>query len=365
MNLKYLMPTKVLMGRGIVRSSANELMGLGSKALIVTGAHSAKANGSLEDVIAALTLNGQGYTVFDKVMSNPTIACVYEGAAFAKREGCDFVIAIGGGSPMDAGKAIALLACQDIAESALFSGQYGNEALPMAHIPTTAGTGSEVTPYAILTNDKAQTKTSLASPILFPKVALLDAGYTQGLPLHVTINTAVDALSHAVEGMLTVRAGIMTDMLAAESIRNISYCFDAMKQNALTPDIREKLLYASMLAGMVIANTGTTIVHPMGYPLTYFKGVDHGRANGLLMPAFFEFLQKNGVEKISQILSLMGFMSVDAFRNTMNELLGEKEKFTKPELASYAKIAVKVKNIGNTIVLPTEQDIVSIYEASF
>ncbi len=364
MNISFKMPAKVLMGRGIVRKSAGELKGLGKKALIVTGAHSAKANGSQDDVIAALTQNGQGYAVYDKVMSNPTIASVYDGAALARKEGCDFVVAIGGGSPMDAAKAIALLSCQDIPESELFSGRYSADVLPMVHIPTTAGTGSEVTPYAVLTNDAAQTKASLASPMLFPQVALLDAGYTQGLPLHVTINTAVDALSHAVEGMLTVRACAMTDLLAAESIKNISYCFDAMKQNALTYEFREKLLYASMLGGMVIANTGTTIVHPMGYPLTYFKHTDHGRANGLLLPAFFEYLLKNGVEKLTQILSLMGFMSVDAFRNTMNELLGEKEKLTKQEIADYSKIAVKAKNIGNTIVPPTEQDIASMYEAS-
>ena len=120
-------------------------------------------------------------------------------------------MAIGGGSPMDAAKAIALLACQDIPESALFSGEYGTEVLPMVHIPTTAGTGSEVTQYAVLTNDAAQTKTSLASPMLFPKYALLDAKYMSGLSLSTTINTAMDALSHVIEGMLSIRANAMTD----------------------------------------------------------------------------------------------------------------------------------------------------------
>lgn len=365
MNIAYQMPTKVVMGEDCVKANAALLAGMGSKALIVTGARSAKANGSQDDVIAALTQNGQSYAVYDKVMSNPTIACAYDGAAFAKAQGCDFVIAIGGGSPMDAAKAMALLARQDIPESALFSGQYGPDVLPMVHIPTTAGTGSEVTPYAILTNDAAQTKTSLASPLLFPKMALLDARYMFGLPLNVSINTAIDALSHLVEGMLTVRANTVTDMLAAEGIKKIAFCFGAMKKNALTPDIREKLLYASMLGGMVIANTGTTVVHAMGYALTYFKDIDHGRANGLLMAAFFDFLQKGAHVKVSEILSLMGFLSVEAFKSTMHELLGEKEKVTTQEIQKFSEITIKAKNIGNTIIPPTQNDIIDMYAASF
>jgi alcohol dehydrogenase class IV len=365
MNIAYQMPTKVIMGEGCVRANAALIAGMGNKALIVTGARSAKANGSQYDAIAALTQNGQSYAVYDKVTSNPAIACAYDGAAFAKAQGCDFVIAIGGGSPMDAAKAIALLARQDIPEPVLFSGQYNPDVLPMVHIPTTAGTGSEVTPYAILTNHTAQTKMSLASPLLFPKIALLDAGYMSTLSLDVTVNTAIDALSHAVEGMLTVRANVMTDIMAAEAIRNIAFCIGALKQNALTPDIREKLLYASMLGGTVIANTGTTVVHAMGYPLTYFKNIDHGRANGLLMAAFFDFLQKRVPEKVSEILSLMGFISVEAFKSTLNELMREKETVTGRESVEFAEIVIKAKNVGNTIIPPSKNDIVGMYKASF
>jgi alcohol dehydrogenase class IV len=206
---------------------------------------------------------------------------------------------------------------------------------------------------------------SLASPLLFPKIALLDAGYMSTLSLDVTVNTAIDALSHAVEGMLTVRANVMTDIMAAEAIRNIAFCIGALKQNALTPDIREKLLYASMLGGTVIANTGTTVVHAMGYPLTYFKNIDHGRANGLLMAAFFDFLQKRVPEKVSEILSLMGFISVEAFKSTLNELMREKETVTGRESVEFAEIVIKAKNVGNTIIPPSKNDIVGMYKASF
>lgn len=359
------MPTKVLFGEGCVCANAALIAEMGSKALIVTGARSAKSNGSQDDVVAALSQNGQDYAVYNKVMSNPTIACAYDGAAFAKEQGCDFIIAIGGGSPMDAAKAMALLARQEIPETELFSGRYYTGVLPMVHIPTTAGTGSEVTPYAVLTNHAAQTKMSLASPLLFPKIALLDARYMSGLSNSVTINTAIDALSHAVEGMLTVRTNAMTDIMAAEAIKNIAFCIGAMKQNALTTDIREKLLYASMMSGMVIANTGTTVVHAMGYPLTYFKDIEHGRANGLLLAAFFDFLQKSVPEKVSEILSLMGFLSVEAFKSTMIELLREKEAVSDQEIMEFSQIAIKTKNVGNTMIPPSKNDIINMYKASF
>lgn len=142
-------------------------------------------------------------------MSNPTVECVYDGAETAMEEEVDFVIAIGGGSPMDSAKAIALLAVSDIERKNLFDGNIGNKALPMIHIPTTAGTGSEVTPYAILTNHEKQTKKSIASPCLFPTYALLDAKYTKNLGLATTVNTAIDSLSHSVEGMMSKRANIM------------------------------------------------------------------------------------------------------------------------------------------------------------
>ncbi|WP_141694398.1 iron-containing alcohol dehydrogenase, partial [Desulfosporosinus sp. BG] len=195
MTNKYYMPTRVIIGDDCIIKNSELFIPLGKKALIVTGAQSAKSNGSEKDVRTALESVGINYLVFDKVMSNPTISCVYEGASLAKEKGVDFIIAIGGGSPMDAGKAIALLAVQDIEEESLFSGNYEKTVLPMAFVPTTAGTGSEVTQYSILTNDKAQTKTSIASDLLFPTVTFLDAKYTEHLAVTTTINTAIDALS--------------------------------------------------------------------------------------------------------------------------------------------------------------------------
>lgn len=365
MKQQFYMPTRVIMGDNCIKSNPEIFLEMGKKALIVTGTKSAKDNGSLDDVVDILSSNRQTWALFDKVPPNPSIACVYEGAAFARKEEVDFVIAIGGGSPMDAAKAMNLLACQDITEESLFSGKYGTEIMPMIFVPTTAGTGSEVTPYSILTNDRAQTKTSLSSPILFPKYAFLDAKYMEKLPIDVTINTAIDALSHSVEGMLSIKANPITNSIATESIRRISSCFGALQSGKLTLKHRFELLYGSTMGGMVIANTGTTAVHSMGYSLTYFHNVDHGRANGLILTTFMSYIDKYNPELISMILSPMGFKALSELIDTLDGLLGERLLLTAEEVEKYATIAAKSKNASNSIVIPVKEDLVSILSGAF
>lgn len=364
MNMNFYMPTKVIMGDNCVRENAELFGKLGTKAMLVTGVSSAKRNGAQADVVAALEANHMEYVVFDKVMANPTIACVYEGAAFAKENNVDLIVAIGGGSPMDAAKAISLLAVQDIKEEHLFDKNYGDKILPMIHIPTTAGTGSEVTEYAILTNDKKETKTSIGSPILFPTVALCDPKYMIHLGKATTINTAIDALSHAIEGMLSVKASSITNALAIDSIKNISSCYEGLKSGNLSLEERSKLLYASTLAGMVIAHTGTTAVHSMGYGLTYFKNIDHGRANGLLLAEFLKLIEADLSDRVEAILEGMKLDSVDELKNWLDSLLGEKEEITEDEIRKYASIAIKAHNIANCPVRVTEKQLIMIYEKS-
>lgn len=367
MNIKYFMPTRVIMEEDCVIKNAALLKEYGEKALIVTGTKSAKYNGALQDIINALTSLKIKYSIFDKVMANPTVSCVYEGAELAKETGADFVIGIGGGSPMDAAKAIALLAKQDIPEEEIFQNKFGREALPLVMIPTTAGTGSEVTANSILTSSRLQTKKSISNPILFPKLALLDAKYMSNLPIDITINTALDALSHAVEGMLSIRACMMSNTTAKESIRIITPCLKKLVSgkdiNAFPISIgtREELLYASMLAGIVIANTGTTAVHAMGYSLTYYKNIDHGRANALLLPGFLKFTAKTDSETVMQILNIMGLRTLDELDALVLSLIGERNQITEKELKHFTEISMNAKSITNSRVVPTMEDICRIY----
>lgn len=266
---------------------------------------------------------------------------------------------------MDAGKAIALLACQNIKPEELFSGRYNETVLPVACVPTTSGTGSEVTQYSILTNNASETKMSIASPFLFPRISFLDARYTLDLPHSITINTAIDALSHAVEGMLSVRANELTVSLARESIGCLAKNFGSLKEGNLGFEEREQLLYGSMLAGMVIAHTGTTAVHSMGYSLTYFKGLDHGRANGLLLCAFLDFAARQNKTVVQSILDPMGFTKVSELKDTIDSLLGDKDAISAEELERFSSIAIRAKNITNSIVVPDRQDLKDFYRKSF
>ena len=340
-------------------------MKLGEKAIIVTGKHSAKINGALADVKRALEENGQQYVVYDKVMSNPTVECVYEGAGLARESGADFVIAIGGGSPMDAGKAIAVLAAQDINRDALFSGEYQDKVLPMAFIPTTAGTGSEVTQYAVLTNDAAQTKTPLSAPFMFPDVALLDGKYMMKLSQTTTINTTVDALTHLIESYLSVRADAISSALALEGMRSLAPMLQKLLFSELTPEDRNALLYASTLGGIVIAQTGTNVVHSMGYPLTYFKNIDHGRANGLLMAEFLKYASVSAPKPTSEIVEALGFASVSHLTYMLREYMGKKEIISSDEVLKFTKTAMRAKNIGTCIVNLSEEQIKDIYAHTF
>ena len=365
MELNFYMPVQVKMGADCVRRYGRELKKLGSRALIVTGTHSSGANGSLDDVKAALTANGQTWVLFDRVMENPTVDCIYEGAVLARKEKADFVIGIGGGSPMDASKAIAWLAVTEVPREKVFDTR-PSARLPLCCIPTTAGTGSEVTKNSIITNDTMKTKSSLSDPALFADLALLDGKYMAAMPHRIMVNTVIDSLSHSMESFLSGKASPLTEVLALQAMKEIAGLLPRLTADELTAEDHELLLHASTLGGIVIAQTGTSAVHAMGYPLTYFRHIPHGRANGLLLTGYLEMLEKAGFgERNSRMLTAMNMDSLEEFSKALDALLGEKEKFTEEELESFTASAGRAKNLTNC-VLPFDRDMVeALYRRSF
>ena len=188
----YEMPTKLYFGEGCVAEAGDDVKALGSKALLVTGRRSAKQNGSQAAVVSLLESLGIEWVLFDDVEANPSVETVRKGAALGRQEGVDFVVGIGGGSRMDAAKVIALRCTNELDDAALFKGPY-KAPLPIVAVPTTSGTGSEVTKISVLTNHSAGTKQSVKSPLLYPKLALADPSFTMDVPEAVTIDTAIDA----------------------------------------------------------------------------------------------------------------------------------------------------------------------------
>lgn len=357
---RYFMPTEILVGEHVLEQHADALI-LGKKAMIITGKSSGKQSGALNDVLAILKEKQIGSVVYDQIENNPSLACVHAAGKAARDARADFIIAIGGGSPLDSAKAAAVFAVNDIEPVQIFSGTYPNRPLPIAAVPTTAGTGSEVTPYSILTLHDAGTKRSFTSKEVFPKVAFLDGRYTMGLPLQIARNTAIDAMSHAIEGYLNRKSSPASDPMALEALRLIGRHLPALKNGQFTVESCTDLLWASSLAGIVISQTGTTIVHSMGYQLTYCKDVPHGMANGLLLGAFLEWCQNECAQKIQQILDALNLPNLAALQNELRILLPHPYTFEKEELAEWVNVSIQAKNIATAPKPVTAIDEFTLY----
>ena len=362
-NFSFYMPTKVVFGHNVVREAGANLA-LGKKALIVTGSTSAKRSGALDDVLAVLTTE---YVLFDQVENNPSVETVVKGGRLAQEEGCDFVIAIGGGSPLDAAKVIAILAVNGGNPLDFYTAGWEKRALPLVAIPTTAGTGSEVTQYAVLTVAEEETKKGLGGPDLFPQVAYIDPKYTSSLTLEVTIDTAVDALSHLVEGYLSKRATEASDLVSLQGIALWGTVKEDLLQYEITDKTRETLLLASTLGGVTIAQTGTTLVHALGYPLTYYHAFPHGRANAVLMTEYLRFTEKVAPDRVATILELLDLPSIDAFGALLDTLFVEYVgtlTLSEQILQDYAERATLTRNIVNSLGDPTVFELIQILKFS-
>lgn len=297
----FFMPTTVYVGR----DSLAELTRFQSRfrtPAIVCGAQSARASGALDAVRASFP----GAPVFDGFPENPETTVCEAYAASVRKAGIDGIIALGGGSVLDGAKAIALLAPNDGCCIDYFDTPPAHSPLPLIAIPTTAGTGSEVTPYAVLVDPEARKKKTLKHPGLFPIAALLDPALTVSLPPAVTIATALDALSQGMEGYVSRRATPPGDLMALQVCRLVRQALPAALHNPGDLDARASLLYAAMLSGIVIAHTGTTIVHGMGYYYTLEHGIPHGAANGLLLPPVFQWNAIHAPEKVAQLAGALG-----------------------------------------------------------
>ncbi len=282
-------PTSVVTGRGCIAKNAQTIARYGKRCLIVTGRTAARASGALSDLTAALDGAGVAYTVFDGVEQNPSYATCLAAAELAKREGAEFVIGVGGGSPLDAAKAIAALAaCRDTSEEALFSARFDAEPLPILAIGTTAGTGSEVTPVAVITTSGGQKK-SFRAPSLYPRIAFGDAAYTMSLSPAFTRSTALDALAHCLESYFNRAANDISRTFATRGVAILAAMLEktaACDTAPLSYDDREALYAASLYGGYAISVTGTAFPHALGYFLSETRGIPHGNACALYLEEF-------------------------------------------------------------------------------
>ena len=305
-NIYFYLPTKIYFERGALKKYLPEIKKYGKKFLVVTGKHFVYKTNLLEEIKGILDKNRINYSIFSKVDSEPPIENAEEGREFSKKENCDAILAIGGGSAMDVGKAIAILS-KNTGDLRDYFGEveYENKPLPVIAIPTTCGTGSEVTRFSIIVDREEETKKALSSEEIIPKMAILDPTLLETLPPELIAGTGMDAISHSLEGFLSKKANPITKIISIESLK-ILFKFLPEAVNKRNIDDIEKVFLGSLLAGFVINHTGTIIIHGMGYSLTVKYGIHHGTANSLLMPYVLDFLKERGYrEEIARIEELL------------------------------------------------------------
>ena len=296
MNYQFYVPTRTLFGAGMLNELHNQAMP-GKKAMVViTNGKSMKETGTLYRVLNELAHAGVETAVFDKVQANPLRSTVMAGAAFAKENGCDFVVALGGGSVMDASKAIAAMATND---GDIWDYQFGgtgggktlmSKALPVICITTTAGTGSEADQWGVITNDETNEKIGFGGyDFLFPVFSIVDPELMVSVPARLTAYQGFDALFHSTECYISKAHNLMGDMLALTAIENIGrYLVRAVKDgNDL--EAREGVAFANNLSGQVMTVSCCTSEHSMEHAMSaYHQELPHGAGLIMISAAYYQ-----------------------------------------------------------------------------
>jgi alcohol dehydrogenase class IV len=300
-------PHLILAGLGASEKLSHEAKEFGAKkALVVTdkGVFDSGIGKRIKDL---LEKGGMGIEIFDKVLSDPDIACAEACIGMAKKDQFDLIIGVGGGSTMD----IASITSVMLTNPGTVYDYFGinlikNQGIPTILIPTTAGTGAEVTPNAILTDTKEKLKKAIVSPFILPKIAIVDPLLTLSMPPSVTSSSGIDALTHAIESYTSNNATILTDLFAKEAMILIGRSLRTAVANGNNLEARYDMAIGSLYAGISLANAGVTAVHALAYPLGGQFNVAHGIANGLLLPYVMEFNALGNITKFAQIAQFLG-----------------------------------------------------------
>ncbi|MCB5270297.1 MAG: iron-containing alcohol dehydrogenase [Candidatus Cloacimonetes bacterium] len=357
------LPTRIFMGSSALSQARQYIRNLGKKALIVTGKSSALKSGVMAELLPLLSEEGIAHSVFAQVRENPDLGSVMAGKDQLLCTGCDFIIAIGGGSPLDAAKAISLAAANMLSEDQLYDETLRKKSYSIVAIPTTHGTGSEVTQYSVLTNTKTKIKAGFGSDLIFPRLAIVDARYMRSLSSTVSLNTSMDALSHLLEGIYSTNRQPLLFPLIARGIglivQNLALC---LKEPDNLP-AREALAQASLFGGIAIAHTSTTLQHAIGYPFTTEFGVPHGLANAMFLKQIMKLYTPAIKPELSLLFDKIG-MSQDEFMAWLDGFpIGLKVDLNGIDLEAWMAQILSSRNIQISPVIPTADELRDIIKS--
>ena len=304
MKHRFFSPTEMVIQKGAVEAYGQKICSFGKKAMLVTTKNAARITGALKDVESVLKEGNIPYEIFSEVEQNPSYNTVSKAADFAAKAGCDFFIGIGGGSAMDAAKAVSLLCANpEISEEDAFLINLSHDPYPVICVGTTAGTGSEVTEYSVITQTNGKKRT-IGTEKLFPVLSLGDITYIKKMSANVLKSTAIDAMCHAFESYFNKKADCFSDTFAIEALKLIIPEFETISAygtDGLDDLDFENLYLASILSGYAIATTGTALCHGLSYYLSENFSVPHGFACGVFLPAFLMHNSKWAKDKSARL----------------------------------------------------------------
>jgi len=305
----FKMPTKVYFGNGAVKNLGNICREYGaSKCFVISGPNVA-ATPAMDAVKAALDQPGLSYEIYTKVKPDPTIEMVDAAADVMKSGKADIVIALGGGSPIDLAKAAAMLMTNEgSVREYLFGGSrtVTNLPLPLIAIPTTAGTGSEVTAASVIADTENNIKLSVTHEYLIPKAAVIDPSLHTGMPTMITASTGFDALTHAIESYVSLNAGPISDAMGIYAIRLIADNLRTAVADGNNIEARANMAVASLLGGVAFLNGGLGVIHGIAQSMGGLHNTPHGIANGVLLPYGMERNCVGNLKKFRDIAVVLG-----------------------------------------------------------
>lgn len=306
MSYQILMPSTVLYGVGCIEQLGNKVKPLGKKALIVSDKVMTDV-GYVEKIQDILTQQDIGYEVYNEVNGEPTDVMIEKGLTIYKDNNCDFLIGIGGGSPVDAAKAIGLMNTNpgNIVDY-MGLGKVKNPLPPVVAIATTSGTGSEVTQFTIIADTKNDVKMLIGSSYIVPVLAVNDPLLTLSVPAKTTAATGIDAFTHAIEAYISKKAQPFTETMSLSAINRISKYIRKAWANGDDIEARSEMMIASMEAGIAFSNASVTIVHGMSRPIGAIFHIAHGISNAVLLPKCMEFAMMGAPEKFAKVAEAMG-----------------------------------------------------------
>lgn len=377
---EFIVPGRMITGAGALEMAKGALKQMGNRALIVTDQMMIDLQ-NCEKVEKFLREVGISYAVYAGITGEPTDVMVEEGLARFSQEECDFLIALGGGSPIDAMKAVGAL----VEKGGFITDYMGREIdvkiPPMAAIPTTAGTGSEATQFTIITDTKKDVKMLLRGKSLIPELAIIDPQFTVTVPPQITAATGLDALCHAVEAYTSRKAQTLSDTFALSAVRRIFRYLPAAYHNGEDVTARNEMAVASLEAGIAFNNASVTLIHGMSRPIGALFHVAHGLSNAILMEECLSFALPGAFERFADLGRMIGRagkqdedkMSAQAFIHATKSLITELEIPTLEEyginksvfMDSIGKMTLDAMTSGspqNTMREILSEDIEKIYK---